>query len=359
MPSLDDIFNANAKAHSMASTGNGTEPGWFEPGSTSEALTRGFANASTLGAGKYIQAPIYSAIGAMTGPSKFSWNDIMSRINAEKEANADAAKTNPVAYTAGSVVGSLPQAAGIASVARAAPTILGAVGRGAGLGATAGGVQGAADTPPEGSVLGSTARGAGVGAVTGGLTGGLTGKAAAMSGNKVVESLAGQAAVAPAAMSNVTLPGLGALGSMAYRNIQADNPTDWTTDPYSAAIETGKAGLVGAGAGLATKYGSKAVQAVGNAAGDAIKQGMVTLGTNAGNGITRPVITGTVAAPANAAGVLVNPPEKHSFNTLRDYLDSNAQDEDEKRRLAMELQSSPEGRQFANGDLQDEGSNQG
>lgn len=75
------------------------EPGWFEPGSKSEAAVRGFSNAATLGLAPKISAGIRSLTGAG------EYKDLLSEYLAADRA-AQAAQ--PGASLAGNLVGAAP-----------------------------------------------------------------------------------------------------------------------------------------------------------------------------------------------------------------------------------------------------------
>jgi hypothetical protein len=81
------------------------EPGWFQPGSKSEAALRGFSNAATLGTGKYIGGAV-NALANGENP--------MEGIRREIAANQRAAEENPWSYGAGSVAGAAPMGAAAA-----------------------------------------------------------------------------------------------------------------------------------------------------------------------------------------------------------------------------------------------------
>lgn len=74
-------------------------PGWFQPGSKSEAVVRGASNAATLGAGKYIAGGVQSLL------NDTSWG---SENEAERNANQASMDTNPGSYAIGNVLGGAP-----------------------------------------------------------------------------------------------------------------------------------------------------------------------------------------------------------------------------------------------------------
>lgn len=158
-----------------------SEPGWFEPGSKSEAATRGAINAATLGLGKYAAAPINVGIDALTGnldPKKSVWQSIKDQVGGEQTADVQAQQANPGSYLAGGLAGGA--ATGAAGVGK---TLAGTIGRNAAMG----GIQGAAQS---GGDLGEAAKGAAIGAaIPAGIAG--VGKAASAIKSAVTPS-AGQ-----------------------------------------------------------------------------------------------------------------------------------------------------------------------
>ena len=93
------------------------EPGWFEPGSKSEAATRGFANAATLGLAPQASAFVNTLMGLFDG-GKVS--DYRQKEQEYQAADKAAAKANPGSYYTANVAGSLPTmiATGGGSLAR-------------------------------------------------------------------------------------------------------------------------------------------------------------------------------------------------------------------------------------------------
>ena len=75
------------------------EPGWFMPGSKSEAVVRGFSNAATLGFGDEIQAGIRSIFGQ---------GDYSTLRDEQRAANKAAQEANPGSYLAGSAAAIAP-----------------------------------------------------------------------------------------------------------------------------------------------------------------------------------------------------------------------------------------------------------
>jgi hypothetical protein len=75
------------------------EPGWFEPGSKSEAVARGLSQGATLGFGDEIQAALRAPFSDQT----------YSQLRDEQRTQNEAARTkNPGSYLTGNVVSSLP-----------------------------------------------------------------------------------------------------------------------------------------------------------------------------------------------------------------------------------------------------------
>jgi len=104
-----DIVWNDELEHSTPATQESEELKTIQPG---EAALRGFSNASTLGLGKYIQAPVNAIPGMPSNdPSKSYWDNIKNLTNQEVDANAQAQKDQPAAYFGGSAVGAAPMAA--------------------------------------------------------------------------------------------------------------------------------------------------------------------------------------------------------------------------------------------------------
>jgi hypothetical protein len=92
-------------------------PGWFMPGSKSEAAVRGFSQGATLGFGDELQALVRKAA---------NWDTPVAQLRDEQRAANDAAaKANPGIYMASEVAGSLPSYAGSTSVLKGAGAIQG------------------------------------------------------------------------------------------------------------------------------------------------------------------------------------------------------------------------------------------
>lgn len=161
------------------------EPGWFEPGSKSEAAVRGFSQGATLGFGDEIQAGIRAGVDKLTGGTDKSFTDQYAQYrDEERNANKAAAATNTGSYMAGNVVGMAPSA--IAS----APTAV------SGRLATAGG--------------------AAYGTATG------FGNAEGSAGDQALQTITGTATGgAVGAVSNVAAPVIKQVGSAAMKAVPA------------------------------------------------------------------------------------------------------------------------------------------
>jgi hypothetical protein len=94
------------------------EPGYFQPGSKSEAVVRGASNAATLGLGKYIGGAVNGLVNG--DPNKGTWQNIKDAVNSEVQANQTSQAQNPGSYMAGNVVAGLPM--GAAAVGKTALT---------------------------------------------------------------------------------------------------------------------------------------------------------------------------------------------------------------------------------------------
>ena len=173
------------------------EPGWFQPGSQSDALVRGLANGATLGTGKYIGGAVNGLVNG--DPNKSTWQNIKDAVNGEVGANKSASDANPYTYGAGNLVGGLPIAlasggagaapeAGATGVMAAAQKVaaLKSVPAQMAKNAATGAVTAAADNPdnPLGAAAGGAATGAGLSGAAG-----LAGKAISAVGNKVTSSM--------------------------------------------------------------------------------------------------------------------------------------------------------------------------
>jgi len=144
------------------------EPGWFMPGSKSEALVRGFSQGATLGFGDEIQALIRTIGDDRT---------YAQLRDEERASNASAQQKNPGSYLGGNIVGAAPSlaaAAGTGGVIRSvagiptAATKLGRLGQVAAGGAEVGAVNGlgTSNADTAGGAAVDTAIGAGIGGAT-------------------------------------------------------------------------------------------------------------------------------------------------------------------------------------------------
>jgi hypothetical protein len=124
-------------------------PGWFEPGSTSEAIVRGFANGATLGLAPQISAGVRSVTAGG------SFGDKLREYLGRDKASAEA---HPVASTVSNMVGGAPS-----MIASGAGSIPAQIAKQAGLGAIS--TVGNSDT--ESNDAGTIARDALVGGTLG------------------------------------------------------------------------------------------------------------------------------------------------------------------------------------------------
>ena len=87
-------------------------PGWFQPGSKSEAVVRGLSQGATLGFGDELQALLRKTA---------NWDRPVSELRDEQRAANDASRAaNPAIYTASEIAGSLPSIAAGTGAAKAA-----------------------------------------------------------------------------------------------------------------------------------------------------------------------------------------------------------------------------------------------
>lgn len=157
-----------------------SDPGWFEPGSRSEAAARGLGNFGTLGAGRWLHG-IAENIN-LTGipnphanfkqdPSKSLVANIADSAEKEKNANTAAQQEHPGYYWAGAAP------AAVVSTGAGAATKLGLVGTGAVIGA----IGGVTDSSNLKDVPKNTVEGGLIGALTGSV-----GKALGAAGTQLV-----------------------------------------------------------------------------------------------------------------------------------------------------------------------------
>lgn len=397
MADIDKLFEENEKKafkdQQSAEIKSAQSPK-SDDGATTAAL-RGAIEGSTLGLGKYVSAaaqktgipqammegifgssdPNLSRLDAMKAAYNAPTQSFADALAAEKAANKQASANNPVAYTVGSLAGSLPQAGNIVNVARGAAPILGkkALGgavSGAATGGLYGGTQGAlgadtlADVPKE-AALGGTLGAAG-GALGGAAAGANVVRSPEVAGalSKPVSQYLDDAVNSLKNSDPVTrfLVGGGGLvgGGLKARDV------DWQTDPLSAAGETAKHAALGALGGQAAAR----LPAVPAMLLDATKRlpGRVA---DFGKGVFNEMShlaqvpaskVGTAAG--NTAQMSVGNVATAPFTTLRDYLyrkdtepvspevaaeaDWYANTPGDPRKKAMELQSRPAGRAVSN-----------
>jgi len=131
------------------------EPGLFQPGSTSEAIVRGASQGATFGFGDEIQAAIRAGGAKLTGDSRPVGDIYSDYRDTERAANVTSSDTNPVAYTASNIVGSVPAILGTGG---AGATVKGATAIGAGVGL--GNAEGSASDQIMNTVIGGATGGA-------------------------------------------------------------------------------------------------------------------------------------------------------------------------------------------------------
>jgi len=254
------------------------EPGWFQPGSKSEALVRGFSQGATLGFGDEIQALVRS-IGTPR-----SYEEVRDE---ERNANAAAASTNPGTYLAGNVAAALPGGlavtglkagakAAVPSLTASIPAKVGIVQtakRGAALGAAQGLGSG------EGSVgeqALSTAAGAGLGA--------------AVPAGISAANYATRGAAATVAGSNLTNSGLKAIGSTEAQRRSRDAAAGAIAGGVTNKA-TGGSFMEGAAAGGVAGFSGVPVSRIVKVAAPAVRGAVDTAGRS---------VAGTGAATALA-----------------------------------------------------------
>lgn len=131
---MNDPF-ADFKPAKASTPTKQAEPGWFEPGSKSEAAVRGFSQGATLGFGDEIQAGIRAGVDKLTGNTDKSFTDQYAQYrDEERKANTAAAEKNTASYVAGNIAGAAPSA--IAAIPTAG--VKAAAAGGAGYGAVTG-----------------------------------------------------------------------------------------------------------------------------------------------------------------------------------------------------------------------------
>lgn len=351
------------------------EPGWFQPGSKLEAAVRGFSQAATFGFGDEIQA-FLRAIGG-----EGNYLDRVKQLKQEeRDANIAAQQTNPNSYLAGNLVGSLPQAANVVSVARSAPTLAGQALRGGAAGATYGAVQGAGQADTMGQIpetaLKSAALSGMINAAVPVAGAGLSklGEKAAPIASKAAEKLPentvrlsngdlfntalkryvnrqGQATgpkivevgedglpiVVKAksqgsAMAAGAAPTLGTSGGAVFGALQDVA----SQDPVEAGVERAKNAVQGAALGWGAAKGAT----MAGRALDVAKTAGQASARAVGSGLQSP---GGELAARTATSTTVQQP----FAKINEYLGAT---NDERRKNAMEQQNSPQGRAQTNGE---------
>lgn len=282
-------------------------PGFLEPGSRSDALLRGFSNAATFGLAPRISA----GANALFGNGDFGAN-----LRQYLQANKEASQAHPGLYATGA----------------AAPTVLQAIATGGGsLGrqALTQGAMGTANAIGSSENTGaSLAKDALIGGATSGAVAALP---AAFKNAPAIGGLVGK---------SISNPISGAGGALAINSLTGAN-----IDPVLA----GSLGAMGGGAIGATKVIPKAVSNVGNAVGKVaqkVGQGM--------EDISKTRTGGAIAQLVNQAGsksITESLGGPSSFGSITDYLNAvrNAENPDDKRKAAMQLQSTPQGREASKG----------
>jgi len=308
------------------------EPGWFMPGSKSEAAVRGFSQAATMGFGDELQA----YLRGVAKEGKYSDN-VQKLKEEERTANANAAQANPMSYIAGGVVGAAPQALNIGAVARNASTmtgskLLGAAG-GAGAGGTYGAVQGAGQAETMSDVPSEMLKQGAVGAATGALQGSLAGQATPKTvpprapgketlGKEIVDAALDKGKEFMKGSAARHVPGwLGAASGGAAGYSSGD-------DPYSKIANT----AVGAATGFA----------VGEATSKAPSISKVAQSKYGSAAAVEPFkrISDYISQTRNATN-----PEVQAIAREAQAMSGN---DDDKRKAAMGMQASPTGRAVTN-----------
>ena len=371
------------------------EPGWFEPGSKSEAAIRGFSQAATMRFGDEIQAYLRAIpdIG-----SKEGYFATANRLKQEERgANSTAANTNPGSYLAGSVAGALPQAANIASVARTAAPIAGSVAAGraaaaGGAGAVYGAAQGAGNANTMSEVPGEMAQGAAIGgAVNAAIP--VAGAALSAAGRYGTKAVQGATKANEALPPGITRNSVGNLvneaGEVVNRLGKKIAGPEWANVDKGSSLKTGSAiaqgaapslgGLAGyfsgpgsndpaqsiadklgnAAKGAAVGWGaSKAAPIVGAAVGGLKSAGQAMLRgggnvfsselgqTAASAGATAASPFGRITDYLTQAEGATNPEVQQAAEQAQQIVDEG--DEAKKRKAAMALSADPTGRAVGN-----------
>ena len=196
--------NPGAVAPAPAPAAPAEEPGYFMPGSKTEALARGFSQGATLGFGDEIQAGI-RRLGGLTGITDETRTYDQLR-DEERGSNAAAAQANPGSYLAGNVAAALPSGAyGLGKTAAMSALKSGGIGAVQGLGTS--------NAEDVGGMAADAAKGA---AIQGATAGTLTGV-----GNAIK---AGTGALGVQAIKNAKLAPGGEAGSLSPASFAGAKP---------------------------------------------------------------------------------------------------------------------------------------
>jgi len=355
------------------------EPGWFQPGSRSESLTRGFSNAATFGMGDEASAAIRSLMGAG------KYKELRDQ---ERAANENAAETHPGYNLAGNIVGAIPQGLqAVRSGLLQGPTLLKqALGAGK-AGLAMGAAQGVGATKDITDIPQVAKDVAAHSVINGAINAGAVPLAAVATkfGTPVANYLKTAASKTPATQTadqtakvltegkpstiqpviqtagsvladKFSLPVIGGLLGAGGVNIFGDSTgkkPDWSTDPYSAAGETALAAGQGALAGAGLKYGSRMAK---NIAGDVYESAVKPAVKGLQQGVDNLVTTGETAGPFSKLGQWMkagqsspNPVVQQAAAEI-DQTVANSATPDATRQAAMTAQSSPVGRAATNSD---------
>lgn len=226
-PKWDETSDVKASAPAPAAA-----PGWFEPGSKSDAVTRGFSQMATLGFGDESQAALRAFLDSNKNPGE-SYVDAYRRLRDEDRTNnSNAQQANPGSYLAGGAIA-------------AAPTLLATAPKIATLGsfnAIQGALAGAgnSDSSTAGGVANDTAKGF--------VEGALLGKAGELVGKGITSAANGVKTFADKSVGNVLAKSedkfKSALGGAIQNNPslvdQALQPT-FLKDALPSAVSTAKA----------------------------------------------------------------------------------------------------------------------
>ena len=361
------------------------EPGWFQPGSRSDSLVRGFSNAATFGFGDEIQAGLRSMV-----PGSQSYKQLRDE---QRAANEAATAAHPGYNLAGTIAGALPQGIQAArGAAMAAPGLVrGALGA-AKVGAKQGAIQGVGATESitdPAQVAKDVAANAALTGVSSGvavpaaaavtkfgapvlkyLKDAATNKTAAATAQALTDGV--PAAVAPsvapmqtagaALVDKFSLPSVGALLGAAEVNIMGNNNgqrPDWVADPYSAAVDTAIGAGAGAAAGMGLRYGGRMAANIGGDALQAVKPVIKNSFNSVQQGVDNLVTTGSNnGVPKQSFSKLnqwfkagkssANPTVQQATQQVEQAVANGG--EDAARKAAMEASKSTTGRAVSNTD---------